>query len=410
VIAAASFGNGLEMFDFTIFSFFATTIGTLFFPSTTSYGSLLMAVAVFGLGFVMRPLGGVVIGSYADRAGRKAAMTLTITLMSIGTALIAFAPTHATIGPLAPLLIIAGRLLQGFSAGGEVGAATSLLMESGSANTRGFRVSWQLSSQGGAALLGALFGYAVSHHLSPDALNSWGWRVPFVFGLLILPVGFYIRRTTHETFSDETREVGALREVFVSHRRMLVLGVLMTVGSTAGMYITVFYMPTYMIRVLGMPSSSAFVSSCLAGLILLLVAPLGGLLADRIVRRKPIVFCTKIVSALLILPAFFALNHSPSIGTSVIVTSLLMLCMAVGGPAGTLLLLEAFPPSVRATGLSIVYSVGVTVFGGFAQLAVTWLLSATGNPMSPAWYMIGCSAISFAALIAMREVPRETTR
>ena len=178
LIAACSLGNALEMYDFTVYSFFALLIGKLFFPSDSAYGSLLLAVATFGIGFVMRPLGGVIIGNYADRKGRKAAMTLTIGLMVLGTLCIAFAPTYASAGVFGSLMIVAGRLLQGFSLGGEVGAATSMLMEAGGVRGRGFRVSWQLASQGVSALLGALTGAALYAALPQASLESWGWRLP----------------------------------------------------------------------------------------------------------------------------------------------------------------------------------------------------------------------------------------
>ncbi|EHP38146.1 major facilitator superfamily permease, partial [Cupriavidus basilensis OR16] len=198
-IVAAAIGNGLEMYDFTVYSFFAATIGKLFFPSSSPLASLLLSFATFGAGFVMRPLGAVLIGNLADQRGRKAALTLTIVLMTAGTALIAFTPTHASIGVAATVLVVIGRLLQGLSAGGEIGAASALLLESASKRNRCFLVSWQAATQGGAALLGALTGAAVSALLSPDAMLEWGWRLPFMLGLLIAPVGMYIRRHLHET-------------------------------------------------------------------------------------------------------------------------------------------------------------------------------------------------------------------
>ncbi len=407
LIAATSLGNGLEMFDFTIYSFFAVTIGKLFFPSSSAFGSLLMAVGTFGIGFVMRPLGGIVIGNYADRVGRKAAMNVTIALMALGTALIGLAPTYATAGLLAPLIIVLGRLVQGFSAGGEIGASTTLLMESANSRTRGFLVSWQVASQGAAALVGALFGFALSHVLSQVALESWGWRIPFLCGLLIGPVGLFIRRTLHETHVQEGRAKSAFREALTVHRRALLTGIMMIVGSTATMYIAVFYMPTYMIRVLHMPPSSAFLSGCVAGATLLVGSPLAGLLADRVARRKPVVMTTTVCGALLIYPAFWMLNHTVNVGAALGVVAMLVACLAIGSPAGFLLLLEAFPKGVRATGLSVVYSFGVSLFGGFAQFIVTALLSATHNPMSPAWYMVACSAISLGALMTMREAARD---
>ncbi|MGI4815282.1 MAG: MFS transporter [Janthinobacterium lividum] len=403
LIAATTLGNGLEMFDFTIYSFFAVLIGRLFFPSHTAFGSLLMAVATFGIGFVVRPLGGIVVGNYADRAGRKAAMTLTIALMAAGTALIGLTPTYAQIGIFAPLMIVLGRLLQGFSAGGEIGASTTLLMESGALKTCGFYVSWQLASQGAAALVGALSGFLLSHYLAPDDLASWGWRVPFLVGLLIGPVGLYIRRTLHETHRAAPGDGSAFREVMHSYRRQLLIGILMIVGGTASMYIVVFYMPTYLIRVLHMPPTTAFLSGCVAGAILLIGSPLAGLLSDHLPRRKPLVVFSTLLGALLIYPAFWLLNHTAQLGIALVVIGALVACLSLGSGSSFLLLMEGFPKPVRATGLSVIYSVGVSIFGGFAQFIVTWLISTTGNPMSPAWYMIGCSVVSLAALSVLRE-------
>jgi MHS family proline/betaine transporter-like MFS transporter len=403
LIAATALGNGLEMFDFTIYSFFALLIGKQFFPSDTPFGSLLMAVATFGIGFVMRPLGGVLIGNYADRAGRKAAMTLTIMMMAVGTALIGLAPTYKSIGVLAPILIVIGRLIQGFSAGGEIGASTTLLMESSGPSSRGFLTSWQVGSQGAAALIGALSGFALSNLLSPVNLETWGWRVPFLFGLLIGPVGMYIRQALDETHTDAPRPQSAFREVLSNYKRQLIIGISLIISSTAAMYVVVFYMPTYLIRVLHLPPSTAFLAGCVSGATLMVGAPLAGLIADRLGRRKPMVMCAMVMGAVLIYPAFWLLNHTTDIGIALVIIACLVACLAGSSIPMMLLLLESFPKHVRATGLSVVYSVGVSIFGGFAQFIVTWLISTTGNQMSPAWYMVVCSLISLTGLIAAQE-------
>lgn len=382
VIIATSLGNGLEMLDFTIYSFFAVTIGKLFFPVSSPYGSLLLAVATFGIGFVVRPLGGIIIGNYADRAGRKSAMTLTISLMALGTALIGLTPSYASIGMFAPLLVVTGRLLQGLSAGGEIGASTTLLMESGKAPSRGFLVSWQLASQGAAALCGALSGALLSHLLSESDLQTWGWRMPFLAGLLIGPVGLYIRNSLDETLATETRERSPFSEVFREHMHALVTCTLLIVGSTAAMYIVIFYMPTYMIRVLRMQPSTAFLSGCVSGAVLLIGAPLSGLLADRIQRRKPIVVVATMASAIAIYPAFYMLSHRANLTGALCVVAVLVGLLALGSAPIFLPILESFPGRVRATGMGAVYSFGVSLFGGFAQFIVTWLISTTGNPMS----------------------------
>jgi MHS family proline/betaine transporter-like MFS transporter len=398
LIVATGLGNGLEIFDFTIFSFFATIIGKEFFPSHTQFGSLLMAVATFGAGFIVRPLGGIVLGNYADRAGRKASMTLTILLMALGTAGIGLTPTYARIGLLAPVLIVASRLLQGFSAGGEVGVSTTLLMESGGVRSRGFMTSWQSASQGGAALAGALSGFALSHLLTHAQLESWGWRLPFLLGLLIGPVGLYIRNRLPETYRNDSGGISAFRELLQSYRGVLVLGIMIFAGRTALMYIFVFYMPTYMISVLHMARTTAFLSGCVAGGTLLLVSPLAGLLADRLERRKGLIVWPTIVGTVLIYPAFWLLNQAAALGVALAIIAAFVACLTLGASASFLLLTEVFPKRVRSTGLSVIYSFGAAVFGGFAQFIVTWLISVTGNPLSPVWYAIAGSLITLFAL------------
>jgi MHS family proline/betaine transporter-like MFS transporter len=395
-VVAAAIGNGLEMYDFTVYSFFAATIGRLFFPTSSPLASLMLSFATFGAGFVMRPLGAVLIGNFADRRGRKAALTLTIGLMTAGTALIAFAPTHATIGLAATALVVLGRLLQGLSAGGEIGAASALLMESASKQKRCFLVSWQGATQGGAALAGALTGAAIMATLSPEAVMSWGWRIPFMIGLLIAPVGLYIRRNLKET--HETTEHADLKSVFSQYWRVLLLGMLLMTGATSGMYITVFYMPTYLIQSIHMPPVTAFLAACMAGLVMLVASPLFGKLADRLPTRKPIIVTGSLLSLAWCYPNFLLLTTHATLWSAVLQIGLSVTIMSIGGGAGAAMMMEAFPREHRATGMAVMYSLGVTVFGGFAPLIVTWLISATGSPMAPAWYLMIASTISLIAL------------
>ncbi|ODV41321.1 MFS transporter [Cupriavidus sp. UYMMa02A] len=403
LIAACSLGNALEMFDFTVYSFFSLLIGKLFFPSDNPYGSLLLAVATFGIGFVMRPLGGVVIGSYADRRGRKAAMTLTIGMMVAGTLCIALAPPYASAGVFGSLMILAGRLLQGFSLGGEIGASTAMLMEAGGVRGRGWRVSWQLGSQGISALLGALTGAALYTLLPTESLESWGWRLPFLVGLLIAPVGLYIRANLDETHQVEADAPSPLGELFRHHWATVVKGILATTAGTATMYLVVFFMPTYMIRVLKMPPSLSFLSGCVTGLTLTVVSLIAGRLADRLTNRKPLVVASLVFSMLAVYPAFWLINAHPSVPLVLCLSALLTAGINLGTTPMFLMMLEMLPANVRASGLSVIYSVGVTVFGGSSQFIVTWLLSRTGNPLSPAWYMLVCSVITLIAVLSIRE-------
>ncbi|QGZ63146.1 MFS transporter [Paraburkholderia acidisoli] len=403
LIAACSIGNALEMYDFTVYSFFALLIGRLFFPSDSPYGSLLLAVATFGIGFVMRPLGGLVIGSYADRRGRKAAMTLTILLMVIGTLCIAFAPTYAQAGVSGSLVILAGRLLQGFSLGGEIGASTAMLMESGEVGQRGFRVSWQLGSQGISALIGALTGTVLYATLTPTALESWGWRLPFLGGLLIAPVGLYIRSKLDETHQAEPDAPSPLGTLLREHGAKVGLGILSVTAGTVGMYLVVFFMPTYMIRVLKMPPSLALLSGCATGLTMLVASLVSGLLADRLTRRKPLVLGSLVFNILIVVPAFWLMTRMPSVPLVLALSVVMTAAANLGSTPMLLMLMELLPAGVRASGLSVIYSVGVTVFGGSSQFIVTWLLAKTGNPLSPALYLVACGVITFCAVSAIRE-------
>lgn len=403
LIAACSIGNALEMYDFTVYSFFALLIGRLFFPSDSPYGSLLLAVATFGIGFVMRPLGGLVIGSYADRRGRKAAMTLTIALMVAGTLCISLAPTYAQAGVIGSLVILAGRLLQGFSLGGETGASTAMLMESGEVGQRGFRVSWQLGSQGISALVGAPTGAVLYATLSPQALESWGWRLPFLGGLLIAPVGLYIRSKLDETHEAEPDAPSPLATLMREHGAKVGLGILSITAGTVGMYLVVFFMPTYMIRVLKMPPSLSLLSGCATGFTMLVASLVSGRLADRLARRKRLVLGALLFNIVAIVPAFWLMTRMPSVPLVLALSVMITAAANLGSTPMLLMLMEMLPASVRASGLSVIYSVGVTVFGGSSQFVVTWLLAKTGNPLSPAVYLVVCGLISLCAIGTIRE-------
>lgn len=405
VILGASLGNGLEIFDFTVYSFFATVIGKLYFPSDSAYGSLLMAVAVFGVGFVMRPLGSMVLGAYADRKGRKSAMLVTIVLMGVGTGLIAFAPTHAQIGMLAPVLIVVGRLLQGFSAGGEIGSATTLLLESAGKGQRGFFVSWQPISQGIAALLGASLGLLLTSTLSQEALHSWGWRVPFILGLLIIPVGVYIRRHIEETYTPpaQAHADNPVRAFLSSHASDFGLGILMIMSGTVMVYIVLFYMPTYMIQTSKIAAPTAYLFNCLAALTQVISVYMTARYLDRFKNYKKAMVLSIVMSMAMVYPTFRLLAIPDLLWLAVVFRVLLIVALGINLMSSTLLIVEALPRAVRATGMSMIYAFGVTLFGGSAQVAVTWLLKVTGKPMVPAWYLIGMLAISLAGTCAFRE-------
>ncbi|MDA0575384.1 MFS transporter [Burkholderia gladioli] len=403
-VIAAVIGNALEWYDFTVFSFMVVVIAELFFPSSSEYASLLLTTATFGVAFFMRPIGGIVLGLYADRAGRKAALSLVILLMTAGIFVIAAAPTYAAIGIGAPLLIVFGRLLQGFSAGGEFGSATAMLIEAAPRGRRGFYGSWQMSSQSAALLVGALVGTLVTHGLSSEALHAWGWRVPFLLGLLIGPIGYYLRRhlADSEVFlaSKASARRVTLGEVFAQHGREVLCGLGSVIALTVTIYVLISYLPTFAVKQLKLPYAESFYAVIVGGLLLTVLTPLAGAWSDRI-GRKTLSLWSLVATLVLIYPLFLWLDAAPSVGRLVLVQGLLAITLSgYYGPFGAMIA-ELFPAQVRSTGLSLAYNVAVMLFGGFGQFIVTWLIKATGTPLAPTYYVMAGLALSVIAVACM---------
>lgn len=403
MIPAAVIGNTLEWFDFAVYGFFAITISKLFFPTGDETSSLLLTVATFGVGFVMRPIGAVILGALGDTHGRKAALSTTILLMALGTAMIGLAPTYADAGLWAPAWIVLARLIQGFSAGGEVGGATAFLVEHAPKDRKGYFASWQQASQAGALLLGSLFGATLTGVLSPQQLEAWGWRIPFLFGLVIGPVGWYIRAKTREPATFErakaaNQQASPLRQVMGSYRKEIVAGFGVTIVWTVCTYFFLVYMPTYAVRTLKLPQSASLWANGAGLLVLVVLAPVFGGLSDRIGRRPLLV---GFAAAILVLayPALWLLTAFPSAAT---LTAVLIVFAALiagfTGPAPAAMA-ELYPPQVRSTGLSIAYNFAVTIFGGFAPFIATALIARTGSPLAPAWYVMFAAAASLVALL-----------
>lgn len=405
-IAAATIGNGLEWFDFTVYGFFTPIIARLFFPAINDLTSILLTVGTYGVGFFMRPVGAVVLGVYADRKGRKAALTLTILMMAFGTALLGLAPTYAQAGIVGPLVIVLARLIQGFSAGGEIGGATAFLIEYAPPEKRGFYASWQQTSQALAVVLGGICGTIVTHALDPAAIDSWGWRVPFLLGLLIGPVGFYIRARVDETpvFTDShtQKSESPLRDALRDHPRGIASGFGVTILWTVCTYVLLFYMTTYAVKQLNIPLADAFVATTIGGLVLMLGCPIAGALSDR-VGRKRLLLAAAIAIGVLIYPLFAWVNASPNLMTLAIVQGILgLLLAAFTGPAPALLA-EQFPAGLRSTGLSLAYNFAVTIFGGFAAVIVTLLIEATGTKLAPSFYVMAAALVSALTLLTMKD-------
>jgi MHS family proline/betaine transporter-like MFS transporter len=352
VIVAASIGNALEWFDLLVYAYFAVTISKVFFPSGDETASLLAALATFGVSFLVRPLGAILLGSYADRAGRKAALLASILLMTLGTGLMALMPGYATVGVLAPIMVLVARLLQGFSVGGEFGSATAFLVEH-STDRKGFFASWQWASQGLTALLASGFGVVLTTSLSADQLQSWGWRLPFLFGLLIGPVGLYIRRQAAETpeFLQAKTTPSPLRHLLAHQKARLALAVGAAVISNSSNYL-ILYMPTYAITELGLPQSVGFIATLIGALVLGSVAPFAGHLSDKIGRTRIMLTMTGLF-LVTSYPLFGYLATHASLTVMILVVAWMSLLKA--GYSGVLpaLLSELFPTETRSVGMSL---------------------------------------------------------
>jgi len=407
-VFAATVGCMLEWYDFAVYGYFAVIISKLFFPTQSEWVSLLLTVATFGVGFAMRPVGALVLGTLADTKGRRVALSWTIVAMVLGTTIIAFAPTYASIGIAAPILIVLARLIQGFSAGGEMGSATSFLVEHAPAHRRILFASFQQLTQLLALLCGSLVGAAISTWMSPAEVEAWGWRVPFLLGLLIGPVGWYIRRHTEEPpefatalLERQAREKAGAKTprpspwtAIRAYPRESATGFCITVLWTVCTYFFLVYMPTYAIKQLHLPVASSLISNSIALVVAALALPLFASMADRHGPRKLL----QISSALILLaayPALMVLSLSPTVGTLIAVqAAFAVLIAAYTGPAGGAMA-ALFPAEIRSTGISIAYNFAVTIFGGFAPFIATWLIGTTGNLLSPAWYVV------VAALVAV---------
>jgi MHS family proline/betaine transporter-like MFS transporter len=401
VIVAASLGNALEWFDFLVYGYFAVTISKVFFPSANETASLLATLGTFSVSFLVRPIGAILIGAYTDRAGRKAGLTLSILLMVIGTTMTALMPGYATIGLAAPILILVARLLQGFSVGGEFGSAVTFLAEQ-TASRKGFVASWQWASTGITGALASSFGILLTTILSPEQLVEWGWRVPFLFGILVGPVGLYIRRRL-----DETPEyVGIkptrtpVRDVLREHPIECLLAMGAAVVSNSSAYI-ILYIPTYAMKELHLPQATGFTATFVGAVILGIVSPFAGHLSDKF-GRSGLLTGTAWLFFLTTYPIFYLMVAYPTLATAIFAAGWLSLVKA--GYSGVLpsQLAELFPTAVRGIGVSLSFAIAVTIFGGFTPFVATWLIAMTGNSLSPSFYIMFTAALSIIALVFVR--------
>jgi MFS family permease len=394
-------GNALEFYDFTAYAFFAVQIGKTFFPGHTPVDTLILSLITFGVGFVGRPLGAIVIGRYGDRAGRRPAMLLSFFLMWLGVLGLVLTPSYVQIGPAAPILVLIGRLVQGFALGGEVGPTTAFLIEASPASRRGFFGTWQYASQCLANLTAGLIGFGLAAAISPASLESWGWRVPFALGAAALPLCWRLRRELPETLGPAERLIRRGEDENADYRRAILLALPMLCSTTVS-FAMFNYLTTYAVAILQMNQDVAFGATVAWGGCGLAFNLLGGWLSDRC-GRKALMIWPRICFLALIVPCFWWIVHARSaeslIGGTIILTSLVSLSNGVS----LVCLTESIPKAVRSGSLAIVYAVAIALFNGTAQLLVTWLIGETGDVLWPAWYLTGVTVIGLVAMALMRE-------
>lgn len=400
-VISSSLGAALEWFDVIVYASFAVVIAHNFFPGGDNTLGLILTFATFAISYVIRPLGGMVLGSYADRRGRKNALTLTMMLMMIGTLIMAVAPTTSMIGPWAGVVILVSRLIQGFSAGGEFGTATTFLVET-APHKKAFYSSWQVASQGASVFLASLFGYVLNTRLSHEALYSWGWRVPFFFGIIVGPVGLYIRAKLDETddFKTSVPEKAPLKTTLTRHLGRVLTGAAVVGVATISIYL-ILYMPTFAVKNLGVSASAGYLGGIVAGLVTLITVPLIGHLADRVGPARVMTWAA-VAAIVLAWPLFKLMVDHPSTLTLVLVVSALGVIMAFAFGPLPALMSSLFPAEIRATGMSLSYNLGVTLLGGIAPLVLTWLISTTGSLDAPSYYYMTVAVLSLGGLWSAR--------
>ena len=389
-------GNFLEMYDFMVYGYYAPAIARTYFPSHSAYTSLLLTLLAFAAGFVMRPVGAIVLGAYIDHHGRRRGLILTLVLMAIGTLLVAAVPGYATIGFLAPLLVVAGRLLQGFSAGVELGGVSVYLSEIATPGHRGFYCSWQSASQQVAVVFAALLGLLLQSWLPPETLSNWGWRIPFLIGCLIVPFLFMIRRSLEETESFLARrrpDIGEIYRSMLANSRIVLVGVAMVMMTTVSFYLITAYTPTFGVEVLKLSQFDVFVVTLCVGVSNFIWLPLMGALSDRIGRRPLLLTCT-VLALLSAYPVLHWLVASPDFGKLLGVELWLSFIYASYNGALVVTLTEIMPAQVRTIGFSLAYSLATTL-GGSSLAMSQWLIHATGDKAAPGLWL------SFAALCGL---------
>ena len=412
-IARVAVGNFLEMYDFMVYGYYATYIAKAFFPTGSEFLSLMLSLATFGAGFLMRPLGAIVLGAYIDREGRRKGLIVTLGLMAAGTFSIAVIPDYASIGILAPLLVVAGRLIQGFSAGVELGGVSVYLAEIATQGRRGFFVSWQSASQQPAVILAATFGLILSAKLTPASMAAWGWRIPLLAGCALIPFVYLMRRSLPETeeFLARTHhpDTSEILRTIAANPRVIVLGTMLATMTTVTFYMVTAYTPTFGATALHLAATdNLIVTLCVGGLNLLLL-PTMGALSDRIGRRPIMIVCTGL-ALLTAYPAMQWLAAAPSFIRLMTVELWFAAFYASYNGAMVAYLTEIMPINVRTTGFSLAYSLATAIFGGFTPAICTWLIHETSNRAIPGLWLSFAAALGLTAslILKVNDQPHQT--
>lgn len=407
-IISSAVGNFVELYDFLIYGLFAAQIAANFFPSGNETANLLKTFAIYGVGFFMRPVGAIIIGAYGDRHGRKNALVVTVGLMAAATALTGLIPSYASIGIAAPILLLLCRLVQGFSTGGEWGGAATFLVEFAPPGKRGLIGSVQQFSVGLALIAGTLTAALLNGWLSKEAMIDWGWRVPFLIGFVLAPVGLYLRARVAEspaysrTVARQEVAKSPVLESLSTHRIPVLAAFGLSAIGTVGNYTYNIYLPTMATQKLGIAAGTAYTSATMAAVVLTVLTPVMGWLSDK-TGRKPILLVSAVAYGLLSYPAFAYLTTAPDGTKLMIVQAISAALLAMYAGPLCAILAELFPTKVRFTALSIGYGMSVTLFGGFAPFIAGYLIENTGNPVAPAFFLVFAAIVSTITLALMKD-------
>jgi MFS family permease len=405
-VAAAVIGNALEFYDFVTYAFFAVQIGHAFFPTHSAYASLMLSLGTFGAGFAMRPLGGIVLGRYADRVGRKPAMLFSFALMGGAILAVAIIPSYSVIGIAAPALVVIARMAQGFALGGEVGSSTAFLMEGAAPLERGYYAAWQGGSQYAAGLIGGIVGVVLSSVMNSADFAAYGWRIAFALGAVTIPFGLIIRNSLPETLhlvdtAPAGTQTGSTAALLRANARVVTLGLIVLASATIFTYVT-NYMTTFAETVLHMGDTVSFAATLTLGVCGVIGMMFGGWLSDRI-GRWPVMVIPRAIYLIVVYPVYLWMVDTHSAAALLIGTAIVQLLGTISFAPFYAALTESLPKQIRGVAFGTIYAISIAIFGGTTQLVITWLMHVTGSALAPALYSLGSGLFGVVAMAMLAE-------